>query len=619
MPDIAIPDKTVRRWTGPYLGKYQGALFRTFNVDLDRIEGSVVLSRKMFINADTQDTNTDTISNIEAFLRTDADCESRFWALSRNGPLYKADSAGAVGVLPDTWKTDALANSPLDARDFAVFEVDSLGDTSRQQLFVTRDSDISVLNDTGNRAWTANWWTGAPGGTHAADSSLDTGVPHPICYFPFRRIMIVGDGNKVHTISRATDTSNETTTPKRLILPTDLEINYIFVTSNRAWILARNTQGGKGAIIEWDGFSETYNQLHSAYSDRPLTGVNYQETPIVINSRGAILEYSGSGFAPMIRNGQIISFPVFEDDFNGLVGNIGGTLNQPMIRPRGMTITENGLIHVLVRQSNRDHERQVGGVWCLNPEKGRLYNKYGPGDTTDTAFGQQLLEDVGAIQALPSGISYPFIASGQYTGNGNSKNVMWLSLQDDTYIKRGYIVTQFVLSEQASDLWQNLWARFKAFVSAGGQITVKASGTRTLTNSARRPLSAFITWVNGTSFTVTLNASDDQLAVGDEVEVVASLHSGVCAHITAISGAHGALQTMTIDETVVASTEQSTARFDRFKKLGSVSDTSTYKSSFPIGIDSPFVRFKVELRGNIEEMELYDLLVHSENQSYIKQ
>ena len=124
-------------------------------------------------------------------------------------------------------------------------------------------------------------------------------------------------------------------------------------------------------------------------------------------------------------------------------------------------------------------------------------------------------------------------------------------------------------------------------------------------------IQATITWNSTTTFTVTLNSSADSLQVGDEVEVVNGGNSGYLAHITVISGAHGALQTITIDETVTTSSGTATARFDRWKKLGTISSTSVYEQFVNVGIDSSFIQFKVEMRGSAREMEIAELIVTS--------
>ena len=261
--------------------------------------------------------------------------------------------------------------------------------------------------------------------------------------------------------------------------------------------------------------------------------------------------------------------------------------------------------------------RQGGGVWCLNPITGRLYNKYSLGQWSNgnTDFGQQRPADAGAIYQLPfASTPRSFLVAGNAHVNFGTtdKNAIWaLALYENSTALRGYFITQFIPSNDVKDTWDTMWIRFKRFITATNRIVVKARGVRSLFGSpSYLPSEATITWTGATTFTVTLAAADDALAVGDEVEVVAGDNAGTLSHITNISGAHAALQTITIDETLTASTNAARARFDRWKKLGTISSTTKYEEFLPIGIDSSFIQFKVELRGPSAEMEIQDLIVN---------
>ncbi len=582
-----------------YKGDYFGTLYRTYNVDLDRVEGKVSLARRMAQIVNSSDTNADTLTIIDAFVRTNADCTDRFWGLNSGAVLFKSTDSSPSGV----WAADALANSPTNARDMAIFENDSLGDTSRQQLFVTRDTHISVLNDTGNRAWTAL-------GTL---NTLKASVPHPIEYFPFRRIMLVGDANRLHTIQRASPTADETTTASRLILPSWLQIQHIFCTTNRAWLLCANVaENGNGKIVEWDGFSETYNAIHDAFGAVPLSGVNYSEVPIVINSKGMVLEFTGNGFSPMMREGQQIAFPSFFESNNAWWVILGNIVTQ--IRPRGMILGEDGLIYIGAEGPARDSFRQNGGIWCLDPISGRIYQKHSIGAWANTTYGEQRTK-IGGLYTVPAGGNQAnFLVGGIY--NNNSVNFdrygIWtLQTLENSTANRGHFITQFIPAEEIRDQWDTLWLRFLRFATSTNRFIVKAKGIRSLKTLKTYPLEKSIFWLSDTAFSVTMSAAnDDALAVGDEVEVLNGDNSGCLAHITEVLGAHGNLQQITIDETLTTSLNEGRARFDRWKKLGVISNTTKYEDNVSIGIDSSFIQFKVELRGPAAEIELSDLTVN---------
>lgn len=611
------------RWTGPYLGSYYGDLWKTFNVDLDKNEGMIGLSRRMERIEDTTELPDLATNPITAFVRTDADCEDRYWALNR-GALFKTDSSSRPSPDKD-WDTDGTASSPgTFLVDMAVHGNDSRNDSGRNKLFVTHDTDISVLNDTGNNAWTANWWVTKQGQPHL-DSTVEY---HPIEYFPLRKISLVGDGNLVHTISRPSDTQNDTVTYGRLVLPKEYEIRSIFTTTSRAWICCYSNRSEKGAVVEWDGSTQTYNQIHGVYGFGAVTGVNYGETPIVLNNKGVFLEFSGQGFVPMYRNGNKIEFPCAEEPGNAVWDSLASDLSQEVyVAPRGMVVGEDRNIYINVAGSAQPSPRHSGGIWCLNPVSGRLYNKHSLGawgDSADYGAESAYLGRIGALYWVPDNTTTRNLLAGGVTyahvNSASSPNVggLWL-LEEPTSTTptRGYFITQYISANEVRELWDTLWTRFKGFITTGNRIVIKARGVRPLVVSGGAPLEKNITWTSTTQFTVTFAAADDSIAVGDEVEIRYGLNQGYRGHITTISGAHAALQTVTIDETVASSTAasspHSSARFERWKKLGTITDVNIYEKMVNIGIDSSFIQFKVEMRGPAREMEISDLTVVSKS------
>jgi hypothetical protein len=155
--------------------------------------------------------------------------------------------------------------------------------------------------------------------------------------------------------------------------------------------------------------------------------------------------------------------------------------------------------------------------------------------------------------------------------------------------------------------------KFKRFMTTGSQVIVKARSTRPLTLANRRPLLATITWTSTTTFTLTLAAGDDALAVGDEVEVMNGVNAGTLAHITIISGNHAAIQTITIDETVTTGSSTSIGRFERWKKCGVLTNTSKYEDVVNVGLTGSFVQLKIELRGLASEQEVSELVLNFNN------
>lgn len=615
-----IPPKEIRRWTGPYLGDYYGTLWKTYNIDLDKKEGQISLAQRMQRIEDTTEVTGINISPI-AFLRTDADCTPRYWALSANDGLLKTDSASPEdSSLPSLdWDTDVLDSTPADPRDFTVHGNDSRNDSGRNKLFVTRDTgDIAVLNDTGGNVWDGTWWTGTQ-----SQPRLDTDAPfRPIEYFPFRKISLVGDGNLVHTISRFSDTVNDTVSYARVVLPKDLAVRHIFPTSTRSWFLCYNVQGGAGAVVSWDGFSQSYNDIYNANNLLPVLGVNYKDVPIILNNKGEFMEFTGNGFIPMIRNGQKVAFPMAEELGSSLAAGAGANISF-RVDPRSMIVGEDGFIYINMGNPTKRSFRQGSGIWALNPITGRLYNKYSFGQWGDSVdYGQQVNSGTvnsgsGGIYWVPTSVTERNILAGHtiLEDASTATTGIWLVEDpDSTTATRGYFITQYIPAEEIREFFDTVYVKFKRFISSTNSIIVKARGTRPLVLANGGVLQATITWTTTTTFTVTLAASDDALQEGDEVEVVAGANSGFLSHIVSISGAHAALQTITVDETMTtAGSTTALARFDRWKKLGTITDNTRIEQFLNVGIDSSFIQFKVELRGTPREMELQELVVTSKD------
>lgn len=608
-----IPPASIRRWTGPYLGEYYGSLYKTYNVDLDKKEGVVSLARRMQRIEDSSEfaTHLSGTNMVRAFTRCNADSTDRYWALTDTGLLKTDSTQPEFNTAPTAdWDTDGLDSSPTAPLDFTVHGNDSRSDSGNNKLFVTtRAGDISALNDTGDGEWTGSWWV-----TKQSQTKMDTLAPHPIAYFPFRKLSAVGDGNFVHTIVRQSDTQNDTFVRKRLQFPPEYTVRHILPTSDRLWFLLDNNFKGYGGLGEWDGYSESYLKIHNVYAPSAITGVNYREVPIILNSRGQWLEYTGQGLSPMVRNGQKIAFPASEEPGNTyLVGS--DSFISPRVVPRGATVGADGLIYVNKRSPEIESSRDAGGIWCLNPEVGRLYNKYSIGQWGDSVdYGVQKVAQAGALYATHSDTDgRDLLAGGTILSSDTAtQGGIWLVEEPgDTVMTKGYFTTQLLPAETIEEHWDQVWARYKRFISSSDELVIKAKGDRSLTLAAGLPLVAKITWASTTTFTVTLASADDELQVGDEVEVIAGVNSGWLAHITGISGSHGGAQTITIDETVTTGSGTAQALFDRWRKIKRVSDTTSRHTMANIGINSPSIQFKVELRGLEREVEASDLTVTS--------
>lgn len=599
-------------WDGVASGLYDGNFRKTFSVDLDRVEGGISISPKM-IRIEDSGTLTDLSGDsnrVIAFIRTDADCTDRYWALSPTA-LFRTDSA-AFPDPNDGWDTDATASSPSTGlQDFTVHGNDSRNDSGRNKLVVSLDSDVAILNDTGNNAWTASWWV-----TKHSQPALDTNQPHPVEYFSNRKITLLGDGNKIHTISRPSDTQNDTVTNSRLILPRNLVVNSIWCTAERAWIGCFNKRQERGAIIEWDGNSQTFNRIHEINGIGVVAGVNYAGIPIALENTGKFLEYTGAGFTPMVRNGRTISLISPEDVGAGLTnGSSINAIGPSSVHWRGMVSGEDGLVYVnLAGRFNGGYGaawERMTGIWCLNPTTGRLYNKYPLSGANGNDYGQQSSpvftgQRSGGLywnsnDALLFGRN--LLAGGvMYTSATAAEGGIWLmeDYANGFGLNQGYLVTQYIHASDIEDTWDTIWLRLRQRFQGSQQVVLKARGVQHMNyhTALEEPIDKTITWTSTTIFTVTMGASEPQIQSGDEVEVLFGNSSGHISHVTAISGAHGALQTITVDDAGPSASGTAVARFERWKKLGVFTDSTKSTQKFNVGIDSSFIQLKILIRSN---------------------
>src|SRR3990167_1153215 len=651
-----IPSLESGKWSGMFRGWFSGNLWKTHNIDLEREEGKILLSKRLKTFA-----NSGTLSNlglIDAFVFSDADATSRFWGISRAGRLFKTASSSATG----TWAQDALTGTLTDALDAAIHELNA-GET---RLIVTRDTDIAILNlANNNNTWVTNWWkkqalvsstdatpivvtmtahgfktgdtikisghtvnvaangtwvitkvdansfsldssVGSGAGAGGADGTggflnqtgLTTGVPHPIDIF--NRTAIIGDDRYIHTIDR-----NDVVGNQKLTLQANLRILHIFHTKNRVWILTYDkfSASGKGMVIEWDGTSDTYLHAHPVYGIAAMAGCSYYNMPVVINEKGWILFFDGSNFVPKAK--------LFNDE-DQLDLRFAGT--DSSIKPRGMLVKDDVILISVASDdtSARPYRRMNAGVWCYNPKTGNLYHRYSFtqwNGTTAYDYGQAYVKNVGALcdVAGRDGFFSSALVYEAYTGT--TKNHIYLT-DDFADSGRGYLITPKIGTGEAEQTWKMLWLKFKKFTDSGNRIFLRARGEDPRESTTDlMPLTATITWVNTTSFT---GAVPTGVIVGDEVEILAGDNAGGCAEITALSATPdgSATITVTVDAVPYASTRAALARFDNWVEKKVISDTAITKDQAPIRINSDYLQLKIELYGKF--MQLNSLIIESE-------
>jgi len=428
-----------------------------------------------------------------------------------------------------------------------------------------------------------------------------TTSPHMMCVYYNSRIYVSDNFTSILSL----DTSNNLATlGTQFTISTNSSnnsfgsnITFMRVAQNRIFIGTMNNNGGKGYVYIWDGTSNTtFDKQIELKSVGAMSCVVVDDIPFIMDARGFLLEYNGANFVEVAR------LPLYN---KRLLNNSNDFNNDRWIHPNGMTVSW-GRINILINNAVDTGIEPYcpSGIWEYDPSVG-LYHKYsstntGVGTTTITDYGQNYVSGVGALVDAN-------VYSTQSTFNGN---LLWgcstafangIHTNDslNTTQKWGYIITPEMYSQNIESMWGMLYARYGQLLNSADEIVIKY---RSIIDA---PQELGITWINTSSFTAASSVLALGYAVGDEVEIVEGYGGGKSAHITSIS-ANGL--TIGLDDTFTGvGTNTATARFTHWKKLGTITPTTTLKPqfskfSFPINNNDTKIQVKVcmQFLGNDE-------------------
>ena len=609
MPAIKLPQQN--QWMGIFPGKYKGELWQTYNIDLEKSPGRIVLSDKFRILADTGDL-TSMVTTVKKFVLTNADSSStyRWWALG-SGALYKSASSTGQG-----WTSDsATSNSPTTGNDMIIFG----SANGSQRLMVSQDTDMAVLNRDSN---TVNTWGPAFWVTTLGQTGLDSDVYHFLGKLNTLSIVHDQDTNGysvIHTI----DQSN-VVVRNRLRFQVGMEMRGSITIGRYIWIGLQNNSGGNGAIVPWDGFSESYEDGNFVIAGSyPMVLFQVRGVPYVITEKGYIQKYTGDGFT------TVNEFPIVEEKLTFSISRRPFADDQG-INPYGAEVIGENLVKILVSASQLSR-RMRSGIWHYNVATNNLYHYAGVGrhKTAGTDVGY------GGITATPGGIAAlspddtggelliganPFTTQsvsgpviGQMVFNANSAS--------NGGRNRGYFITTYLKGPDINEFWNGLWVRYRRFISNGNLIRVffrTRDPKRDVDDGDDSVLQVTGTWVSTTTFTAPVPTG---VVVGESIEVLSGDNSGSVYPISVMTDTNIAAVTpngstsviVTINDTAItSSTATFHARFDNFRLAGTISDTASDGefAAIPGGDSdennlnlSDEVQFLVELRGFSQEIK----------------
>ena len=566
-----------------------GSLWSSFNLDLTDNLGVTRVSPRTLLTTDNI-TDLGIPCAFEFF-------DTLYWAIAGS---YIFNNSG---VTNGNFTKDATGSSPTsyssDESDLELFNG-----------FLYTSATGGLFKKTAN---------GSGGGAWSADllATLETAFPHLLLAFG-DRLYVTDEGHIVHSLDDGDSPASPSGTPNTVSYTLDLSIfggsakntiSCMRATTQYIWIGTINRNQGKARVYYWDGAQPTPNGFVELDSSGALAMVIKDDVPYIMDTNGALLQFNGGTFKEIAR------LPYDKFVYLDNVYDIDHT-DRP-IHPNGMTIVDDK-INVLVNNLNfneaeSENENLPAGIWEFDERIG-LYHKlslsyhaFSAGSVED--YGQNKLSKVGAIthaknNSKAANTDGHMLIGAQYFSDATTvAEGIWTTNPRDTKQKYGYLVTTKTFSANLKDNWQKVYTRIKRLLASTDKIVVKYRTTEVA------PVTATITWVNTTSFTVTA-ANVPDLAVGDEVEVLQGDGSGQCSHVTAITGT--TTYTVTVDETYTgATTNTAKARFQKWIKSNvTISQTEDY-FEFPLGATTPWIQIKVCFRFTGKN-EMYDILLINE-------
>jgi hypothetical protein len=607
-----------KQWRGMFRGNYFGNLWASYNVDLEKTPGRIALANKLrrFSSG---------LGVVYKFVRTNASTTDQWFAMVYDTDILRN---GNGTITAGTWVTDDVAGTFNDPRDMLVHE----NVNGEERLLCSRATNIAILNSAGvANAWDDDWWTAVVGGP--ALTSLNF---HPLA--KLQRLVAIGDKQTVGAVTSTpvihTLDQNDVYSTSRLVFSSEYTVRHIISSSDRFWIALQHDRDGNAKIIEWDGFSLSYNKEYELVGSLPLTGFVVNDIPYFITEYGYIFKYSGGGFE------KVADF-CFQEQRAILNTNLD---NSNTILPYGVYV-ENLLVYINVgapvigdtsdaSSMNGGVRRARSGIWIFNTETGNLYHHmaYGEHATagTDVNYGNGFIERPGAVVKATVGSDRIIVTSGNvYTGGGTwlagSTNGIYREIDSNFFASdqgrnRGYFITPLIPIGEVEVLWEALWVKLRRFRITPGDTTsddriivkwrtrdplFEADATDPNTNE-NFLMNGNGLWASTTSFSGVVPIG---VAVGDEVEILTGDNAGCSFNISALSATPdgAATITVTIDEAApTSSTDRFLCRFDNWRSEPAITSTTVGSQRVPLTVSSTansgtgqgeFIQFKIELRG----------------------
>jgi hypothetical protein len=582
-----------KKFKGQFPGNYSGNLWQTFNIDLEREQGRIVLSDKMR-------RLTSGLGVVTKFIRTNATGTDQWFGLTVSDILRNGNSL----IISGTWISDDTTGTFNDPLDAVIHEAAN----GEERLIVTRPTDIAILNRSGSaNVWDSDWGSTVPS------------VPIPttsLTYRPIARLeRLVAVANKVNDIAKIdTIDKNDVVTLGAITFPAGYTVKNIYTSSNRFWIGLINDRGGNAKVVEWDGTSETYNNAYDLIGAIPLVGWVKDDIPYFITEKGIIFRYTGGGFREVQNFGLEDERLVFT---TGDIGDYGAYVDGDIVYLNINSPTVQSFTSTVLYRGSR---RLRSGIWVFNTANRNLYHHMAIGEHasagTDVNYGCSPLAGAGAV-IKQNDVRYLHASASVYTGGATwqagSTSGIYLSIPTNEQTtnagrNRGYFITPYIPLSEIEGMWEAFVVKFKKFVNSNNRIIVKWRVTEPLFNASAQDqggnafegsINAPITWVNTTSFTCKVPTG---VSVGDEVEILSGDNAGCSFAISNLSATSDNSTTITVtiaEAAPTSSTDTALVRFDNWKTETAISSTTVGNQRVPFTATAhgEFIQLKVEMRG----------------------
>lgn len=592
---MKIPKNTILNQNNR--GDRLGDIWASYNLDLTSNYGVAKVSPRMLLNVNVSDLANLGVPCAFKFFTTS---NPYIWAIA-GARLFKANGGPNTAFAQDgTSGTPTSLNS--DSSDLAVF---------KSSLCITGAS-------------TSMFILGSDGAfdTPVANALADSSGLHQMTYFRAQNKLYTVDDNSAGISSLASDLSTVvlSTSGYQYSLNDLVEgsgvnignkISWIASNTSRIWIGTINQSGGQCKIYAWDGSQASGpNEEYRVSANGTLACVIKDDQPVVIDTRGRLLQLNGGAFVEFAR------LPFQEKDtpttyFTNATGRL--------VHYNGMSITKdriNILVNSQLYDTNSTNKENIpAGIWEWTAETG-LYHKASLGLTKTgvsiTDYGQQKLSAVGALVEMdfPSNsitqgsINGKFICGAAYYTNATTTTKgIFYDDTGDTHAKYGYLTTSWLTSKEDKSVWKDLILRIGKLLNSTDKIVVKYKTEKST------PVEFTGTWTSTSSFTTSTNIVGKE---GYEVEILSGTGAGKTAHLLT-TGYNATNYVGTLDDTFTGVTTGTfKARVQDWKKMSEFSDQQDDSPTFIFhdAPDSVKIQIKICLEW-VGENELLDIFLNT--------